>query len=79
MKKLTAIILLALMSIQSRAMDYDVDAQTWCKNVVMGWNLGNALESEGKETSWGNPATTIDMIKAVKAEGFNAIFYIRKK
>ena len=73
MKKLTAIILLALMSIQSRAMDYDVDAQTWCKNVVMGWNLGNALESEGTETSWGNPATTIDMIKAVKAEGFNAI------
>ena len=47
MKKLTAIILLALMSIQSRAMDYDVDAQTWCKNVVMGWNLGNALESAG--------------------------------
>ena len=74
MKHLKAIILiLAIISIQSRAMEHDVDAQTWCKNVVMGWNLGNSLEAEGTETSWGNPATTADMIKAIKAEGFNAI------
>ena len=74
MKHLKAIILLlAIISIQSRAMEHDVDAQTWCKNVVMGWNLGNSLEAEGTETSWGNPATTADMIKAIKGEGFNAV------
>ena len=73
MKQLTAIFIIALFSIQSMAMGYDIDAQTWCKNVVMGWNLGNSLEAEGTETSWGNPATTADMIKAIKAEGFNAV------
>ena len=74
MKHLKAIILLlAIISIQSRAMEHDVDAQTWCKNVVMGWNLGNSLEAEGTETSWENPATTADMIKAIKGEGFNAV------
>ena len=74
MKHLKAIILiLAIISIQSRAMEHDVDAQKWCKNVVMGWNLGNSLEAEGTETSWGNPATTADMIKSIKGEGFNAV------
>ena len=74
MKHLKAIILLlAIISIQSRAMEHDVDAQTWCKNVVMGWNLGNSLEAEGTETSWGNPTTTADMIKSIKGEGFNAV------
>lgn len=73
MKKLTIITLISLLSLSVKAMDYDLDAQTWCKNVVMGWNLGNALESEGTETSWGNPATTREMIQAVKAQGFNAI------
>lgn len=32
-----------------KAMDHDMDAHTWCKSVVMGWNLGNALESAGAE------------------------------
>ena len=73
MKKLSIFLLLAFISIHSRAMEHDVDAQTWCKNIVMGWNLGNSLEAEGTETSWGNPATTADMIKAIKGEGFNAI------
>ena len=73
MKKLSIFLLLAFISIHSRAMEHDVDAQTWCKNIVMGWNLGNSLEAEGTETSWGNPATTADMIKAIKVEGFNAI------
>ena len=73
MKKLTIITLISLLSLSVKAMDHDLDAQTWCKNVVMGWNLGNALESEGAETSWGNPATTREMIQAVKAQGFNAI------
>ncbi len=50
-----------------------LSAQEWDKNVVMGWNLGNSLESSGGETGWGNPATTQAMIKYVKAQGFNAI------
>lgn len=55
MKHLKAIILLlAIISIQSRAMEHDVDAQTWCKNVVMGWNLGNALESAGGAWDYDN-------------------------
>lgn len=48
-------------------------AKQWTQNVVMGWNLGNSLESAGGETGWGNPATTQQMIKDVKAAGFNAI------
>jgi len=40
---------------------------------VLGWNLGNALECPKAETDWGNPKTTHDMIKAVRAAGFNAI------
>ena len=28
-------------------MDYDMDAQEWCREVTMGWNLGNSLESAG--------------------------------
>lgn len=48
-------------------------AQEWDKKVVMGWNLGNSLESAGGETGWGNPATTQAMIKFVKSQGFNAI------
>ena len=50
-----------------------LSAQDWDKNVKMGWNLGNSLESSGGETGWGNPKTTQDMIKSVKAQGFNAI------
>ena len=43
----------------------------------MGWNLGNQLEASSNkvpsETAWGNPIITEDLIKAVKAQGFNTI------
>jgi len=46
----------------------------------IGWNLGNALDSyntglEGldTETGWGTPKTTKDMVRSVKAAGFNTI------
>lgn len=43
----------------------------------MGWNLGNQLEASSNkvpsETAWGNPIITEDLIKAVKAQGFNSI------
>ena len=47
MKKLTIIILFILTAFSVKAMNHDVDAQTWCKSVGMGWNLGNSLESAG--------------------------------
>lgn len=50
------------------------------KDIKVGWNLGNTLESYNTEksglateTGWGNPKATEDMIKAVKDAGFNAI------
>ena len=51
----------------------NLSAIEWTRDVVMGWNLGNALESSGGETNWGNPKTTQAMIKAVADAGFNAI------
>jgi len=49
-------------------------------DIVIGWNLGNALDSyvDGKtgletEICWGNPYSTKDMIDAVKEAGFNAV------
>ena len=71
-KTIVALIALAT-SYTSLAMDHDVEAQQWCRNVVMGWNLGNSLEASDSETGWGNPLTTKDMIHAVKSQGFNAI------
>lgn len=39
-----------------------------------GWNLGNSLDSIGKdETAWGNPATTKEMIDAVSEQGFDIL------
>ncbi len=49
----------------------------------MGWNLSNTLDSHGLEdeaalpgqyeTYWGNPATTREMIDAIRAEGFRTL------
>ena len=49
MKKSLFILLTFLSFGTMKAMDHDMDANTWCKSVVMGWNLGNALESAGAE------------------------------
>lgn len=59
-------------------------AEEAASNMLIGWNLGNTLDSNGSwisssatatqyETAWGNPVTTQDMINSVKAQGFNAI------
>lgn len=75
---------------------YDVDATNdimsvdeITKNMGLGWNLGNSLESNGITTDvyfstvdisiddyeqfWGNPKVTEDLITAVKNKGFNTI------
>ena len=41
--------------------------------IRLGLNLGNTMEAIGGETAWGNPLITEAMIKAAKADGFNAI------
>lgn len=48
------------------------------KQMRVGWNLGNTLDSLGgsglsSETAWGNPVTTKAMIDNVKAGGFNVL------
>lgn len=55
-------------------------AQEIMDDIVVGWNLGNSLDSNTKEneglqseTSWGNPATTKEMIDLVKSTGVNLI------
>ena len=71
---------MALATLSSRAQTVAPDSEgmnlsaiEWTRDVVMGWNLGNALESSGGETNWGNPKNTQAMIKAVADAGFNAI------
>lgn len=50
------------------------------KEIKVGWNLGNTLDSYNTsktgiatETGWGNPKTTKKMIQSVKNAGFNAV------
>jgi len=58
------------------------------KNLHLGWNLGNTLEAHSriftdpndpaylepdKETAWGNPVTTQEIIDMVKAAGFKTL------
>jgi len=41
--------------------------------IRLGFNIGNTMEAIGGETAWGNPLITEALIKAAKANGFNAI------
>lgn len=44
------------------------------KDMKVGWNLGNSLDSVGTdETAWGNPKVTENLIKSVKDAGFNTV------
>ena len=39
-----------------------------------GWNLGNSFDAVGAdETAWGNPRVTQELIRSVRAQGFNSI------
>lgn len=51
----------------------DIPATTLVANIKLGWNLGNTLDADPDETSWGNPKTKKSNIDAIKAAGFNAI------
>lgn len=50
----------------------DLSSVEFAKELVIGWNLGNTLDAP-KETGWGMPETTQEMINAVKAAGFETI------
>ena len=64
----------------------DTTAMKIVKDMKIGWNLGNTLDSvhwetgnnlptepSDFETAWGNPVTTKKMIDTVKAGGFNTL------
>ncbi len=59
------------------AADY-MTAYEITEDMKIGWNLGNSFDATGQsglegEIAWGNPRTTQEMIKTVKAKGFNTI------
>jgi len=51
----------------------DISASDLVAEIKLGWNLGNTLDANPDETSWGNPLTKKSNIDALKAAGFNAI------
>lgn len=44
-----------------------------CSGIRLGWNLGNTLDAPSGETAWGQPVTTLEMIKTLKNLGFDAL------
>jgi len=51
----------------------DISAVELVAKIRVGWNLGNTLDADPDETSWGNPKTRKANIDAIKAAGFNAV------
>ena len=52
----------------------DESAAEFVAKITIGWNLGNTLDAiPNRETSWGNPYTTKEMITSIKKAGFNTI------
>lgn len=50
-----------------------IEAAELVKKMRLGWNLGNTFDAPAGETSWGNPITTREMIKAVHSLGFETL------
>ncbi|MCR8656658.1 cellulase family glycosylhydrolase [Paenibacillus sp. T3-5-0-4] len=51
----------------------NISAMDLVKDMKIGWNLGNTLDSFGGETRWGNPTTTKEMIDEIKNAGFQSV------
>jgi endoglucanase len=51
----------------------DISAVELVAKIRVGWNLGNTLDANPTETSWGNPMTKKSNIDAIKTAGFNAV------
>ncbi|TRX71798.1 glycoside hydrolase family 5 protein [Carboxylicivirga sp. M1479] len=44
------------------------------RDMGVGWNLGNTLDSKGKdETAWANPKATKELVNVIKEKGFNTL------
>ena len=43
------------------------------RQMGVGWNLGNSLESGASETAWGNPLVTRALFDAVRSAGFKTV------
>lgn len=50
-----------------------ISAEEAVKEMKIGWNLGNTLDAPDGEMTWGNPATTPEMIELIRDLGFGAI------
>ena len=61
-----------------------LDAKGITSKMIIGWNLGNTLDSSGTglsssaapkkfATAWGNPEPTAEQVQAIKDGGFNTI------
>ncbi len=60
---------------------FELTSLEYGKAMGHGWNLGNSFdgvntdeaEEDKKETAWGNPVVTRELIREVKAKGFDSI------
>ncbi|MBQ7128980.1 MAG: glycoside hydrolase family 5 protein [Clostridia bacterium] len=65
---------------------FEKSGKDFCKNIKVGWNLGNTLDAcevwgdvsknptpEEQETAWNNPKTSQKIIDKVVSSGFNAV------
>ena len=53
--------------------DNTMTGEELMQEMKIGWNLGNTFDAPDGETSWGMPATTREIIQAVKDMGFNTL------
>lgn len=63
---------------KSVAINKEISAVDFVKQMDCGWNLGNTLDATGaadvsSETSWDQPKTTKEMIEGIAAAGFKTI------
>lgn len=83
---MSAAILVTSFAVPTCAAESFETADNAVNSITAGWNLGNALDSNGEwiglytdgkpanyETAWGNPVTTAKLITAVKKAGFDAV------
>lgn len=66
---------------ETGSQEFNQTSLEYVKAMGHGWNLGNSFdgvntdeaEEDEKETAWGNPVVTRELIREVKAKGFDSI------
>ncbi|MGO4374423.1 cellulase family glycosylhydrolase, partial [Paenibacillus sp. MCAF20] len=51
----------------------EMNMQAYVEAMQPGWNLGNTFDATGSETSWGNPATSKELIESLAGQGYRSI------